>query len=232
MNRVSIHPHLVVSGSLWGLFALALPTIAAAERSDLEGVWLPVEKRTSEDIGLTSAGETAVANYVPFRDDPNFQCKPASLTNVFVVPDPPFEIRLHDGHVEMDFEYMDVKRRVPLDPALPLEDAPYTVAEHPHMGRSLGRYEGETLVVETAGQEAGVLDTIGPTSGYPQSAQMRTEERFTADDDSLRVVITHDDPVNYTEPFDVSFRYIRVDFEVLEFGCTLEEASFEVDRLK
>ena len=181
---------------------------------------------------MTPAGEAAVASYMPLRDDPNYQCKPASLTNVFVVPDPPFEIRLHDDHVEMDFEYMDVKRRVPLEPTLTLEDVPHTVTEHPHMGRSLGRYEGETLVVETAGQEAGVLDTIGPTTGYPQSAQIRTEERFTADDDYLRVVITHDDPVNYTEPFDVSLRLIRVDFEVLEFGCTVEEASVEVDRLK
>ena len=192
---------------------------------------MPVERHTSEEIGLTPAGETAVASYVPLRDDPNYQCKPASLTNVFVVQDPPFEIRLYDDRVEMDFEYMDVKRRVPLDPTLTLEEAPYTVADHPHMGRSLGRYKGEAMVVETAGQEAGVLDTIGPTSGYPQSAQIRTEERFTANDDYMQVVIIHDDPVNYTEPFEVSLTYIRVDFEVLEFGCSVEEAGAEVRRL-
>ena len=80
MNRVSIRLNLIVIGPLWGFFALAVPTIATAERSDLEGVWLPVERHTSEDIGLTLAGETAVASYVPSRDDPNYQCKPASLT--------------------------------------------------------------------------------------------------------------------------------------------------------
>ena len=48
------------------------------------------------------------------------------------------------GSLEINYEFMDVHRRVPLEGAL--ASAPYTVADHPHMGRSIGRYEGEELV--------------------------------------------------------------------------------------
>ena len=40
----------------------------------------------------------------------------------------------------------------------------------------------------------------------------------------------HTDPVIYRDPFVMSFEFIRVDFEVLEFGCTIEAASYG-DRL-
>ena len=104
---------------------------------------------------------------MPLRDDPDFQCKPASLTNVIAIPDPPFAIRLHDDRVEINFEYMDVRQQVPLDAQLRPEDAPYTVADFPHMGRSSGRFEGDSLVIETVDPEAGFLNTL--STPFPQS---------------------------------------------------------------
>ena len=65
---------------------------------------------------------------------------------------------------------------------------------------------------------------------YPQSAQMRTEERYRAEGDSLYVDITHTDPVLYSEPFTMNFEFFRVDFEILEFGCTVDAANYD-DRL-
>ena len=83
-------------------------------------------------------------------------------------------------------------------------------------------------MIETVDPEAGFLNTL--STPYPQSTQMRTEARFTADIDRLHVDILHTDPVIYREPLIMSFEFIRVDFEVLEFGCTIEAASYE-DRL-
>jgi len=223
MPRLREHARLLMAGLVFGTSA------ASADRAELQGNWLQLSaERPSAE--LTPEGRAAVADYVPLRDDPDLQCIPASLTNVIGIPDPPWEIRLHDDHVEINFEYMDVRRRVPLDSELSPEDAPYTVADHPHLGRSVGRYEGDALVIETADIGQGFVDTRGAVEGYPQSAGMRYVERFLADGDRLYVTITHVDPVNYAEPFDMSFEFLRVDLEVLEFGCTVEAASYD-DRL-
>ena len=141
----------------------------------LKGNWMQLSASRPE-VKLTPAGELAVAKYVPLRDDPDLQCKPASLTNVLGIPDPPFEIRLHDDMVEINFEYMDVKRKVPLTKELTVSTAPYTVADHPHLGRSIGRVEGDTLIIDSGDLQVGFVDTLGRP--YPQSIQMRTEERY------------------------------------------------------
>jgi hypothetical protein len=200
-------------------------TLAAAQ-ADLDGVWYSGALGQIENLNLTPEGEARHAGYDHLRDDAAMQCIPSTFTRVMNTPSPPIEIRQHDNYVEINYEYMDIRRRVPLDPALTLDDAPVTVTQHPHMGRSIGRYEGETLVVDTAGQAAGVLDTVADP-GLPQSEQMRTQERFTADGDLMEVVVTHQDPVNYTTPLVVRFSYHRLDSEILGWGCTVEEAGYE-----
>ncbi len=226
MERITERLRLV---ALVSPLFVVLPTIAGAERGELDGAWMQLSA-VKPPVELTDDGKAAVAGYVPLRDDPDLQCKPASLTNVIGIPDPPFEIRLQDDYVEINYEYMDVKRRVPLDLELSLADADFTVPDHPHLGRSVGRYEGDTLVIETGDLEVGFVDTRGEAEGYPQSSQMRTEERFRADGDRLYVDITHTDPVNYLDSFTMSFEFFRVDFEILEFGCTIDAASYD-DRL-
>ena len=208
--------------------SLGLP-MASAQRAEIEGTWLQLSA-SRPPVGLTPAGQSAVADYVPLRDDPDLKCIPASLTNVLGIPDPPWEIRLHDDHVEINFEYMDVRRLVPLDPDLSLENAPRTVADHPHLGRSVGRFDGEVLVIDTGDVGEGFVDTRGEAEGYPQSTGMRYEERFRADGDRLYVEMMHTDPANYVEPFSMNFEFLRVDLEVLEFDCQLEGASYD-DRL-
>jgi len=216
---------LVLTG-LASLLSLALSTSAGAQSAELDGAWMQLSA-SRPYVELTAAGKEAVANYVPLRDDPDLQCKPGSLTNVIGIPDPPWEIRLHDGYVDINFEYMDVKRRISMGPELSLDDAPYTAADYPHLGRSIGRYEGDTLVIETFDSEEGFLETRGAAEGYPQSTQMRMEERYRAEGDSLFVDILHTDPVNYTDSFTMSFEFFRVDFEILEFGCTFDAANYD-----
>ena len=94
----------------------------------------------------------------------------------------------------------------------------------------MGRYNGDVLVIDTGDVGEGFVDTRGAAEGYPQSTGMRYEERYRADGDRLYVEITHTDPVNYVEPFDMSFEFLRVDLEVLEFDCQLEGANYD-DRL-
>ena len=114
--------------------AFASAVSAAGTRADLDGVWLFNGAQIPEDPGLTAAGREKLEQYDPLRDDTDTICKPVTFTNIMHTPSPPIEIRLHGDHVAINYEFMDVHRRVPLAGAL--ADAPYTVADHPHMGRS------------------------------------------------------------------------------------------------
>ena len=213
-----------ITGLLLAACAFASASRADGARADLDGVWLFYGSQVPEDPGLTPAGREKLEQYDPLRDDSDTICKPVSFTNIMHTPSPPIEIRLHAGDVEINYEFMDVHRRVPLGGAL--ASAPYTVADHPHMGRSIGRYEGEELVIDTVDVEAGYLDTLG-FAGLPQSAEMRTEERFTPAGDRLRVVVTHYDSVYYVKPMVMTYEFVRVDTEIMPWGCTLEGANYD-----
>jgi hypothetical protein len=66
-------------------------------------------------------------------------------------------------------------------------------------GHSVGRWEGNTLVVTTVGlDERAWLDLFG----YPKSADARVEERYTrVDADTIQVQLTLFDPRYYTTPW-------------------------------
>lgn len=214
----------------------SLAVYAAGKRAELNGVWILL--RT--DIGkvqLTPQGEKMRAAYDYQKDDPDFQCKPASFTRIMHTPSPPIEVRQRQDHVEINYEFMDVRRRVPLQKGLwqenrkpgglNLKNAPYTVHEYPHLGRSVGQYDGEALVIETEGQRAGVLDTLG-VPGLYQSDQMRTIERFVPNGDKMEIVVTHYDPVYFVEPLTVTYTYLRLSGGKIEkWDCKPEEATFE-----
>lgn len=208
------------------LMAISMPAQTPGKRADLDGVWILLRAQTG-NLQLTPEGEKKRAAYDFQRDDPDFKCMPASFTRVMHTPSPPIEVRQHPDHVEVNYEFMDVHRRVPLKPGLAAKDAPYAAREYPHLGRSAGQYDGESLVVETIGQAAGVLDTLG-VPGLYQSDQIRTVERFIPNGDRMRIVVTHYDPVYFVQPFTVTFEYLRLPGGKIErWDCKPEEATFE-----
>jgi hypothetical protein len=219
IRRGAISAVLLVAGSF-------LAYAQTGKRSELNGVWILLRSNT-ENLKLTPSGEKARASYDFQKDDPDMHCIPASFTRVMHTPSPPIEVRQHQDSVEINYEFMDVQRRVPLKKGLALKDAPYAARKYPHMGRSVGQYEGETLVIETAGQRAGVLDTLG-VPGLYQSDQMRTIERFVANGNTMQVTVTHYDPVYYLEPLVVHYTYLRLPGgKILKWDCKPEEATFE-----
>lgn len=211
--------------------AFALTMLAAAtagaqgRRAELNGVWILADTPTIE-MTLTPAGEAARAAYNYLTDDPGMQCIPATITRVMHTPSPPIEVRLRDTEVEINYEFMDVRRRVPMAPGLAPAKAPPAVAKWPHLGRSAAHWDGDVLVIETVDHRAGVLDTLG-APGLAQSVQMRTEERFIPAGNRMRVVVTHYDPVYYAQPLVVTFRYLKLpDGEILPWDCTPEKANY------
>jgi len=100
---------------------------------------------------------------------------------------------------------------------------------HKHyMGESRGRWEGNTLVVETTNYKGGHaplinLAVVGSPAGnrFPQSDQMKTTERITRlNDDMFLYEIRTEDPVILTAPFTVRYP-MRYDpkYEWWEYAC-------------
>ena len=90
------------------------------------------------------------------------------------------------------------------------------------MGSSVGRWEGDTLVVDTTGfNERALLDGFG----HPRSAAMRITERYHRRDvGHMDLDVTLDDPTYYTKPFGFKTTMTLVpDSDVLEYVCTENE---------
>jgi hypothetical protein len=90
------------------------------------------------------------------------------------------------------------------------------------MGSSVGRWEGDTLVVDTRGfNDKTWLDGFG----HPHSEDLRVTERFRRRDfGHLDTQITIDDPKTYTQSFSirVTFRLVP-DTDILEWFCAENE---------
>ncbi len=90
------------------------------------------------------------------------------------------------------------------------------------MGYSVGRWDGSTLLVETAGfNDKTWLDFLG----HPRSEAMRITERYSRRDfGHMDLEYTINDPHNYTKPISFKVALIRVpDTHVMEYVCSENE---------
>ena len=86
------------------------------------------------------------------------------------------------------------------------------------MGYSVGRWDGETFVIETVGfNDKTWLDG----SGHPHSEDMRLTERITRRDfGHLDVAIVIDDPKTYTKALSyVQPQVLLPDTDLIEYVC-------------
>jgi len=90
------------------------------------------------------------------------------------------------------------------------------------LGSSVGRWEGDTLVVETVGLNDRVWLDI---SGHPRSEAMHMTERYRRRDvGHLDVEFTFDDPKYYNKPFTVKTTHLlQADTDILEYVCNENE---------
>lgn len=207
------------------LVALPVTAHAQGKRAELEGVWI-VDGTRTENLKLTPEGAAARARYDHLHDDPAMRCIPATFKRVMHTPSPPIEVTLHEDYAEIDYEFMDVHRRVPIKNGLAAKDAPYTVPQFPHLGRSAGHWEGDTLVIESTDLKAGLLDSLGDP-GLWQSDQMQTVERFVPNGNRMQVIVRMTDPVHFLEPLTTTFNYLKLpDGQLLTWDCVPEEAGY------
>ena len=126
------------------------------------------------------------------------------------------EIIQTPGMVVLRYEMIHETRIIPLDRRPHL--AP---AIRSYMGDSRGRWEGQTLIVETTNfnGRTGSLGRNG--NGNPTSEALRLVERFTRRDaDTLEYSVTVHDPLTWTRPWTVAFPLMRdPGYVMYEYAC-------------
>jgi len=208
------------------------PTAAARQRKDIFGTWLlaPIPNRSTSGPqpmiqSLTPAGEKAVNAYDPFKDDPVFRCDPVAIRRVWGAPSTPLEILRDGNNVVLHHEWMDVRRVIHMDVKTHPKDVKRT-----SLGYSIGRWEGETLVIETANFSAGVLNQYVEQSGQPtrgllHSTALTTVERLRLDAARQRLVVEIDmtDPDFFKQAFPrATMEYAASDLKIEPFKCSPE----------
>jgi hypothetical protein len=120
---------------------------------------------------------------------------------------------------------MDVVRAVHLD----LTEHPAN-GERTVLGHSIGRFENEVLIVETANFSPGVLRQYvdqpdGSVRGLLHSQALTVTERiwFNTRSNSIRVIVDQEDPLYFTTPFNSSSgEFAASNLEIQAFGCIPE----------
>ncbi len=172
---------------------------------------------------LTQAGKRGHVGYDPYRDDPARRCSPVNPTRLWGTPNSPSEIRHQGDRIVIRFEFMDAERVVYLNQAAHPASGPQTV-----LGHSIGRFEGDTLIVDTANFAPGVIlqygqDTTGKIAGVLHSDAYHMTERLSVNPQTheLEVSWTQDDPKYFTRSFSAEPRPFvrRSDLTLSKYNC-------------
>jgi hypothetical protein len=117
------------------------------------------------------------------------------------------------GYVTIVNEMIHESRIVPLD------GRPHpSPAIRSHLGDSRGRWDGDTLVVETTN----FVDRMGVgMNGTGASEALKITERFTrTNDTTISYSLTIDDPMTWTAPFTIRYDLGRDDhYGMFEYAC-------------
>jgi hypothetical protein len=206
---------------------LAAPATRTADgKPDLSGVWQAEGQEFFRD--LASGLKPDEVSMLPWagalqrervarehRDDPLARCLPHGVPRVNTNGLFPFKIVQTPGLIVILYEQLNLFRQVFLDGR--------KLAGNPNptwLGYSTGKWEGDTLVVETSGfNDKTWLDTM---AGHPATEALHVTERIRRPTfGRLEVVATIDDPKAYSKPWTTRIQKmdLQLDTDILEFIC-------------
>src|SRR6202051_3690862 len=173
--------------TLAALLALTIPSGFAfgADAPDLSGIYWATQYNAKiqlvggGDLALTAAGKAAYEKNIAglkdgsLTDNARKFCVPDGLPRVLANPYPFEIIQAPPGQVTIIYELSHQVRMIAMDKPLPSEDDLLVLPFF--NGHSVGHFEGDTLVVESAGfKESSFVDA----TGAPHTDELRTVERI------------------------------------------------------
>lgn len=194
-------------------------------KPDLSGTWEPRFGYTGNIAKDLKPGEVPFQPWAEAlyqhrqdtmgKDDPQARCVLSGVPRENVVPYP-FKILNTTGMIVILYEALHSYRQIFMDGReLPQNPNPTW------MGYSIGRWEGDTLVVESSGfVDNNWLDN----GGHPGTEAMRLTERFRRRDfGHIDLQMTIDDRKAYTKPWTVNLGFNLADTELIEYVCDENE---------
>jgi hypothetical protein len=226
---------LLAGQSILAAEALPVPRMASGV-PDFTGMWAgPGFQHTGNEVDNPTAALYDNNRMTPFQpgkaesfirttgnvrlDDPTAVCLPNGLTRQIASPYPQQWVQT-DNEVIILYEYMHFFRHIPLgEPNRP--HAP--LFENTYMGDSLAWFEGDTLVIDTIGLKAWLLDSFHPDAGGSRwhSDQTHVVERIKySDGNNATYEVTIDDPVTFQKPWTQPWAMQRKKtWKLFEFIC-------------
>jgi hypothetical protein len=206
---------------------LSLCGYAAQAAPDISGTyWATSYSRKIQVVGggeppLNAAGVAAYAtNQAALADGSLVDrarrlCVPDGVPRVLATPYP-FEVfQVPAGQVTFLYEMNHQVRVIMMDKPLGKLDS--LMGDPWYNGHSVGRWDGDTLVVESAGFNA---TTFLDASGLPHSDAMSTRERIRKLGDQLEDIVTIHDPQMYAGDWQARFVYdARNDVRIEDYAC-------------
>lgn len=146
----------------------------------------PAGPRLYGGTELTELG-TKQAAAAQRDDNPRFKCLTTSILFDWTFDGPVNRIIQNRDNIVIQYGQMDLKRTIHMN----MKSHPAN-ARPSRAGHSIGRWEGDVLVVDTAGFQPGILNFP-----VPHSDQLHVIERFSLDPATMRLTRTYeaDDPV-------------------------------------
>ena len=200
-------------------------------KPDLSGVWLTVRGYTSDIAKDLKPGEVSFQPWAAelykhrvetlSREDPQAACVLSGVPREHVVPYPFKIVNTTNGMIVILYEALHSYRQIFMDGRkLPKDPNPTW------MGYSVGRWEGDTLVVESNGfVENNWIDN----NGHPGTESLRLTERFHRRDyGHIDLQLTIDDPKAYTKPWTVNLVFNAAPgTELIEYVCDENEKDLK-----
>ena len=163
---------------------------------------------------LTAAARAKLAAFDFAADDPTANCMPKGMPTVMEQPYP-MQVVDRGATIELNLEEYDTRRIVHMGPA---DAAAAPTAAPSRLGYSVGRWDGNTLVVTTTKVSWGHFDSVG----IPLSPDAALVERFTPSGDGARLdyTLTVTDAATFTMPVELKKSWIwRPEVALGKFEC-------------
>jgi hypothetical protein len=136
---------------------------------------------------LTPAGEQAAAKFTQ-QDNPRFRCETTSIVFDWTFDGPVNRITQNRDNIVIQYGQMDLRRTIYMN----MKTHPANTRPS-RAGHSIGRWEGDVLVVDTVGFLPGVLN-----APVRHSDKLHVVERFSLDPKTMKLTRSYvaEDPVN------------------------------------
>jgi hypothetical protein len=147
-----------------------------------------------------------------WTDDPELKCYMPGVPRATYLPYP-FQIVQGTDTILFSYEFADAMRIVHMNDPGPAPDYSW-------MGWSVGRWDGDTLVVDVTFQRE---DTWLDRSGNYHSDELRVVERYTPrSPDVLMYEATIEDPKIFSRPWTIRmplYRHVQDNAQLMDFKC-------------